>query len=104
MQPPQLYITAITQAGEIHNLWSEWRGNWGAWLEEMDTEELLLTLSWLWKWWKETDPEQMDKITNLPGLLKKLVKEHSSPRLRPAEFHAMLQFAGAIPESVEIDL
>ncbi|MFN8467308.1 MAG: hypothetical protein U0X20_17250 [Caldilineaceae bacterium] len=103
VQPTQLLIEAAIKLGDQFNIWQEYRGNWRAWLDEMDHDHLLIILTWLWKWHEATD-EELAKMKSMIAVLRKLVKENRRADLRPHQMHEVLVYAGIVEEEVRVDL
>ena len=103
MQPTQLLVEAAIKLGDQFNLWQEYRGNWRAWLDEMDHDYLLIVLSWLWKW-QDATPEELGKMDSMVGVLKDLVKKNRRAELRPDQMHELLIYAGVIEDREQINV
>lgn len=98
LTPAEVYIDAIIQLGQELNVWDEWNDDWRGQLDTLDTDGLVIMLTWLWKWAHST-PEQMEAIDSMPGLLKHYLKQHKRAGLRPQQFHEMLVYAQIVEEA-----
>lgn len=82
----QLRIAA-NGLGELIGLDREWT-RWGRYLSELNRETLVRLISWIQRWLM-ANPDEMESVRNLPGLIRSAVEDGSEAKLAGYQLDAL---------------